>query len=413
MGRVSNRLSTLMLKKQLKPGLYADGNGLYLQVSRQETKAWVLRFMRAGVPRKMGLGPVSILANDGKVSLAQARQRAAEARSLLIDGIDPIEARKFRRIQAALEAAKTTTFRKCAEQYIEDNKAAWRNEKHAAQWTSTLAACVYPELGGLPVGGIDTELVLKVLRPIWREKPETASRVRGRIETILDWAKAHGYRDGENPARWRGHLENVLPAKSKIAAVAHHKAMPYGDVPAFVTLLRAKQEISSRALEFTVLTAARTGESIGARSSEFDLDAKTWTVPAERMKAGREHRVPLSDRAAEIVEPLIKTGREFVFEGAKPGRPLSNMAMLEMLRGMRGDGLTVHGFRSSFFDWGHDLTGHPKELLDIALAHTVADKVEAAYRRSDMFEKRRRLMADWASYCRGESAATSQAANEL
>lgn len=298
-----------------------------------------------------------------------------------------------------MEAAKTTSFRKCAEQYIEDNRAGWKNEKHAAQWEATLGTYVYPTLGNLPVGGVDTELVLKVLRPIWREKPETASRVRGRVETILDWAKAHGYRDGENPARWRGHLENVLPAKSKISTVTHHKAMPYNDVPGFMSTLRAKPEISARALEFTILTAARTGESIGARLIEVDLAAKTWTVDASRMKAGKEHRVPLCDRAIEILKPLLANGGEFVFEGARANRPLSNMAMLEMLRGMKGDGLTVHGFRSSFFDWGHDLTGHPKELLDIALAHTVADKVEAAYRRSDMFEKRRRLMADWANFC--------------
>lgn len=410
MARLAKRLSSLTLKKDLAPGLYADGDGLYLQVSEHKTKAWVFRFMRGGVPRKMGLGPVSTQPGDARISLAQARLKAGEARGLLIDGVDPIEARKFRRAQAALEAAKTTSFRKCAEQYIKDNKPGWKNEKHAAQWESTLLTYVYPTLGSLPVGGVDTELVLKVLRPIWHEKPETASRVRGRVETILDWSKAHGYRDGENPARWRGHLENVLPAKNKISTVTHHKAMPYSDVPAFMAQLRAKIEISARALEFTVLTAARTGEAIGARPAEFNLSARLWTVDPSRMKGGKEHRVPLSDRAVEIVRPLLANGCEFVFEGARPGRPLSNMAMLEMLRGMKGDGLTVHGFRSAFYDWGHDLTGHPKELLDIALAHVVADKVEAAYRRSDMFEKRQRLMADWADFCR---SAKSKSARSL
>ncbi|UGY27171.1 integrase arm-type DNA-binding domain-containing protein [Bradyrhizobium septentrionale] len=405
MARLANRLTTLTLKKDLDPGLYADGDGLYLQVSKQKTKAWVFRFMRAGKARKMGLGPVSIQPNDKRITLLQARQKAADARSLLVDGVDPIEVRKIRRAQIALEAAKATTFRECAEQYIEDNKAGWKNDKHAAQWKATLETYAYPELGALSVGGIDTGLVLKVLRPIWHAKPETASRVRGRIETILDWAKASGFRDGENPARWRGHLENVLPAKSKVSEVKHHKAMPYDEVPSFMTKLGTKAEISAKALEFTVLTAARTGEAIGARPSEFNLQTKIWTIPGERMKAKKEHRVPLCDRAVNIISPLIEKGTEYIFEGASVGKPLSNMAMLELVRGMVGVGLTVHGFRSSFFDWGHDVTGHPKELLDIALAHTVSDKVEAAYRRSDMFEKRRRLMRDWSEFCGGRDEA--------
>lgn len=404
MARQANKLTALTIRKKLAPGLYADGDGLYLQVSGYGTKAWIFRFMRIGRARKMGLGPVSVKAGDARITLSQARQKAAEARGLLVDGIDPIEARKLRRARAALEEAKGTNFKTCAQQYIEDNKPAWKNKKHAAQWEATLSSHAYPTLGNLPIGGIDTELVLKVLRPIWREKPETASRVRGRIETILDWAKAHGYRDSENPARWRGHLENILPAKSKIAAVVHHKAMPYSDVPSFMAELQLNPSISARALEFTILTAARTGETLGATPEEFDLAVKVWTIPAGRMKGGAEHRVPLCARAVAIAEPLIKNGKDVVFEGARINRPLSNMAMLQLLRGMmEGSGLTVHGFRSSFFDWGHDVTGHTKELLDIALAHKVADKVEAAYRRSDMFEKRRQLMNDWENYCFNEA----------
>jgi integrase len=396
--RATNRLTALTVRKALEPGLYADGGGLYLQVSRSHTKAWVFRFMRAGRARKMGLGPVSVRPDDKRITLADARQKAAEARSLLLDGIDPITAREQRRAAAALTEAKAIKFKVAAEQYIDDNAAGWRNEKHGGQWRSTLARYAYPVIGDLPVGDIDTGLVLKILRPIWNEKTETASRVRGRVEAILDWANTQGYRNGENPARWRGHLENVLPAKSKVSNVEHHRALPYPELPGFMVELRARDGISARALEFTILTVARTNETIGAVPAEFDLINKVWTIPASRMKAKVAHRVPLPARALEIIE-AVQTNQQFAFPGTSHDRPLSNMAMLELVRGMLGRGATVHGFRSTFMDWGHELTSHPKEMLDIALAHKVADKVEAAYRRGDMFEKRRRLMADWAEYC--------------
>jgi integrase len=388
------KISATKVATLKEPGRYAVGDGVYLQITGDSGRSWIFRYQRAGKARHMGLGPTDLL------SLKEARDRATEARKLLLDGIDPIEARNLRRTQQRMKDAKAITFRTCAEQYIADNKVAWRNEKHRAQWKSTLDTYAYPVIGALSVGDVDTGLVLKVLRPIWSEKPETAGRVRGRIETILDWAKAQGFREGENPARWRGHLESVLPAKAKVAKVQHHKAMPYADLAAFMAKLRRNESMSAKALEFTILTAARTGETIGATRSEIDMVQKVWIIPGSRMKASKDHRVPLCARAIEIIESL-KHNQEFLFPGANLNRPLSNMAMLEMLRGMTGNGITVHGFRSTFMDWGHEVTHYPKEMLDIALAHTVDDKVEAAYRRGDMFEKRRKLMADWASYCAG------------
>jgi integrase len=299
-----------------------------------------------------------------------------------------------------VQAARSVTFKKCAEDYIAEKEAGWRNEKHRAQWSATLETYAYPIFGNLPVAAVDLPLILKAIKPIWTTKSETAGRVRGRIESVLSYATVHGYRQGDNPARWRGHLDQILPAKAKVSTVKHHKAMPFNQLAAFLKALREKDDISAKALEFTILTAARTGETIGATPGEIDLKQKIWIVPVARMKAGKEHRVPLSNRAARIVESL-KHNQKFLFPGAGIDRPLSNMAMLEMLRGMVGAGFTVHGFRSSFMDWGHEVTDYPKEMLDIALAHTVSDKVEAAYRRGDMFEKRRALMADWERYLRG------------
>jgi integrase len=400
MGRPTNRLSALTIKKKLPPGLYADGGGLYLQVSQQKTKAWIFRFTRAGVPRKMGLGPVSVKTDDKRITLADARQKAAAARSLLIDGIDPIAARDARRAQTALAEAQAVTFKHCADEYIKDNKAGWKNEVHRRQWESTLDTYVHPTIGHLPVAGVNTALVLKILRPIWTTKSETANRVRGRIESVLDWAKTHTYRDGENPARWRGHLDNVLPARSKVRKVQHHKAIPYPEIPGFMASLRAMDSTSARALEFTILTAARTGEAIGSRWSELSDDDGIWTVPGERMKGGRDHRVPISDRARAVVATQ-KRGVGFIFPGSSKGKPLSNMAMLELLRGLRKDGSTVHGFRSAFRDWASEKTDHANEVVEMALAHVIESKVEAAYRRGDLFDKRRALMIDWADYCSG------------
>jgi integrase len=390
--RKTNKLTTLSVKRMSKPGLYGDGDGLYLQVAAGGTKAWILRYMRAGRARKMGLGPFPIL------SLVEARQKAFEGRRSLLQGIDPIDARNAARVEAVARAAKALTFTECGKAYIAAHQSGWRNEKHREQWSSTLGRYVFPVIGVLSVAAVDTALVLKVLEPIWNSKPETASRLRGRIEAILDWAKARGYRDGENPARWRGHLDKLLPAKGKISTVQHHKAIPYRELPSFMARLRSRAEISAQALEFTILTAARTGETLGALPHEFDLDRRIWTIPAERMKASKEHRVPLCDRAIEIIS-LQRHNYKFVFPGVKLDASLSNMAMLEMLRGMVGIGFTVHGFRSAFMDWAHEVTSYPKEMMDIALAHTVSDKVEAAYRRGDMFDKRRQLMTDWQRYC--------------
>jgi integrase len=407
MARPTNRLSTLTVKKDLPPGLYADGGGLYLQVSQQATKAWIFRFTRAGKPRKMGLGPVSTKPNDKRITLADARQKAAAARSLLIDGIDPIAARNARRAQEALAEAQGVSFKHCADEYLRDNEASWKNAVHRRQWASTLKTYVHPVIGHLPVAGVDTGLVLKILRPIWSAKPETANRVRGRIETILDWAKTHSYRQGDNPARWKGHLDNVLPKRSKVKRVRHHPALPYPDVPDFVAELRKVDGITARAIEFTILTAARTGAVIGAIWDEMDLDAKVWAVDPERGGTKidgddpKPRRVPLSDRAVEILKALPREkGNPHVFVGQKRGNALSNMAMLEMMREMR-PAYVPHGFRSTFKDWCSETTSYPNEVSEAALWHVVADKVEAAYRRGDLFEKRRQLMADWAKYCTG------------
>ena len=292
------------------------------------------------------------------------------------------------------------TFAACAERYIASHKVGWRNPKHAAQWPATLGTYVYPVFGSLPVQAVDVGLVMKAIEPIWVQKPETAGRVRGRIERVLDWATARGYRQGENPARWRGHLENLLPKKSKVRRVEHHAALPYVEIGAFMAELRQQEGVPARALEFAILTAARTGEVIGAKWDEIDLDERLWTVPAERMKAGKEHRVPLSDVALAIVEERRKIQQDdHIFPGGKAGRPISNMAMLMLLRRMgRGD-LTAHGFRSSFRDWAAERTTFPAEVAEMALAHTVSDKVEAAYRRGDLFQKRRYLMEAWAKFC--------------
>jgi integrase len=398
--REGNKLSAAAVRNASKPGLYGDGHGLYLQVSVFGTKAWIFRFMLDGVARKMGLGPLHT------VSLKEARAEALEARKLVRRGIDPIEAEKAKRRQEKLEAAKAITFKECADRYIEANRAGWKNDKHAEQWVSTFnetrrGRLKFPAatdaINDLPVSAIDTGLVLKVLEPIWTKTPESASRIRGRIEAVLDWAKVRQYREGENPARWRDHLKQALPARSRLKR-GHHDAVAYADMPAFMAALRAKDGVSARALEFTILTAARTGETIGAKWSEIDPDTNIWTIPAARMKAGREHRVPLCDRAIEILAELPREG-DFVFVGSRSGKPLSNMAMLELVRGMRGKGATVHGFRSSFRDWGAEQTAYPNEMLELALAHAVGDKVESAYRRGDMMEKRRRLMSDWADFC--------------
>jgi integrase len=395
----TDRLTALKLTRvKKKPGMYADGGGLYLQVTSGGA-SWVLRYMLAGRARYMGLGPLALY------GLADARTRALDAKRLRYDGIDPIEARKAARARAALDAAKAITFKDAAETYIGVHSAGWKGAKVKRLWEATLAAYAEPIVGTLPVQAIDTALVLKVLEPIWTNKPETAGRVRQRIEAILDWAKVRGYREGENPARWRGHLDVLLPARAKVRKVEHHAALPYPEIGSFMAALRQHEGTGARALELAILTAARTGETIGATWGEIDLDGKVWTIPAERMKAGKEHRVPLSARAVEIVKEMRELAGEdalpdsFLFPGAKRCRPLSNMAFLMLLRRMGRDDLTAHGFRSTFRDWAAERTSYPGAVAEMALAHIVSDKVEAAYRRGDLFEKRRRLMDEWARYC--------------
>jgi len=391
--RTLHRLSAVKVAKLHEPGRYADGGGLYLQVSAYKTKAWTFRYQLNGTPRLMGLGALHT------VTLAEARDTARECRKLIRNGIDPIEQKRAKRLQAALEGARGVTFKDAADQYIEAHKASWKNPAHAAQWPATLGAYAYPTIGHLSVASIDTGMMSKVLSPIWTKKPETASRVRGRIEAVLDWATVHGFRRGENPARWRGHLDKILPKRSKVRKVRHHAALPYAEIGAFIVDLRKQEGVSARALEFTILTCARTGETIGAKWSEIDVGKKLWTVPGDRMKSGREHRVPLSDRAIAILKALPRENdSDWVFIGGKAGRPLSNMAMLELMRGLDVDAVP-HGFRSTFRDWAAEQTNFPHELAEMALAHAVSDKVEAAYRRGDMFEKRRKLAAAWATYC--------------
>ena len=394
MNRDSNRLTAVKIAKVTRPGRYGDGGGLLLQVSRWRTKAWLFRFERDGRERQMGLGPASTL------SLAEARERARECRKILLDGRDPIEVRNAERMQRRTETARAVTFKACAERYIAAHEASWGNQKHREQWKSTLARYAYPIIGDLSVSAIDTALVVKVIEALWATKPETAARLRGRVESVLNWATVRGFRAGDNPARWRGHLDKLLPARGKVKPVKHQAALPYAEMPTFMADLRSRDGISARALELTILTAGRTGEVIGARWSEFDVEAKVWTIPAERMKGGREHRVPLNDRAVAILTALPREGDGdgFVFIGARADRPLSNMAMLELMRGLR-PGYVPHGFRSTFRDWAAETTNYQNHIVEMALAHVVGDKVEAAYRRGDLFEKRRRLMGDWARYC--------------
>lgn len=390
MAREVHRLSAKVVEKAKRPGYYADGGNLYLQVSSSLTKSWIFRYTRQGRSHEMGLG-------SGRVfSLAEARSKASDTRRLLGEGLDPISAREGRRTRERLEKASTLTFAKCAEKYIAAHRAGWRNPKHISQWENTLETYAGQIIGRLAVKDVDTALVLRVLGPIWTKKPETATRLRGRIERILDWARVMGYRAGENPARWRGHLDKLLPAALNRKNREHLAALPYDEIGAFVVDLRAREAIAARALEFAILTAARTGEVIGARSDEIDVDKALWTIPAARMKAGREHRVPLSPRALQIAK--AQPEGLFLFAGGKVKQGLSNMALLEVLRRMGRDGLTVHGFRSTFRDWASERTSYPREVCEMALAHAISNKVEAAYRRGDLFEKRRKLMLDWAKY---------------
>ena len=403
MTRQTSKLSTLLVQRMSQPGRYADGGGLYLQVSQvsgKVTKSWLFRFMQKGKAREMGLGSVTL------VTLAEARAKALEHRKSLLNEVDPIEVREKAREQHRIEAAKRVTFDYCAAAYIDSHRAGWKNTKHADQWKNTIATYVSPIMGHLPVQAIDTALVTRVLEPIWKTKTETASRVRSRIELILGWATARKHRTGENPARWRGHLDKLLPKPSKVQQVEHHSALPLNELGAFMEQLRTNDGVASRALEFLILTATRTGETLGARWDEIDLDRATWTIPAERMKAKKEHKVPLSPTAIQILKTQRDANKgEYVFTTGNGDKPLSNMAMLAVLRRMK-TGVTSHGFRSTFRDWAAERTNYPREVAEMALAHTIGDKVEAAYRRGDLFEKRKRLMTEWAKFCSRQSVGT-------
>lgn len=392
-GRTLHRLSPRRVVTVAARGFYADGGGLYLQVAKGGSKSWVFRFKVDGRDHWHGLGSARA------IGLAEARERAAECRRLRAYDVDPIAKRLSERAARRVEAASALTFKAAAERFVAAHRAVWRSEKHAGQWETTLATYAYPVFGDLPVAAVDTGLVLRALEPIWTSKPETASRLRQRIERVLSWATARGYRKGENPARWRGHLDQTLPARAKMKPVAHHAALPFQELPAFMAALGAQAGLAARALAFAILTAARTGEVLGATWAEIDLDTMVWTVPAERMKSGREHRVPLSDRALAIVlAARDMTVSEFVFPGGRRGRPLSNMALLMVLRRMGRPDLTAHGFRSTFRDWAAETTSHPSEVVEMALAHAMGDKVEAAYRRGDLFAKRRALIDEWAAF---------------
>jgi integrase len=392
MARKIERLTAIKVNTIKEKGRYADGGGLYLQVGPTGGKAWLFRFTLNGRPREMGLGAVNA------VSLKKAREKAAECRGRLADDIDPLAVRHSERAAKRLSDANTMTFDACATAYIKAHRSGWKNAKHAEQWTNTLKTYCNPVFGSLPVQEVSTAHVMRVLEPLWRTKTETAARIRGRIEQVLSWAQVHGYRSGENPARWRGHLDKLLAAPTKVKKSTHHAALPYAEIGSFWGDLKAQDGVAARALQFVVLTAVRTSEAIGAKWSEVDLDKEVWTIPAERMKARREHRVPLSDTAVQLLKALPRKG-DFVFPGGKPKKPLSNMAMLTLLKRMGRDDLTVHGFRSTFRDWASEVSTFPSEVAEAALAHVVADKTEAAYRRGDLFEKRRKLMQSWAAYC--------------
>ena len=390
-------LSARSVQVEKRPGYHRYGPGLYLQVASGGTKAWIFRFKSpvTGKQREMGLGALTIL------SLAKARERAIECRQQMLTGADPIEERNSGRRVQQLEQARAITFQQAAEQCIDSKKHEWKNAKHGQQWVNTLTTHAYPTIGKLSVAALDTSLVLKVLEPIWVTKAETASRVRQRIETVWDWAKARGYVAGENPARLRGHLDKILSKTSKIKRVKHHAALPYKNINAFITSLRKQKGSAPLALEFLILTACRTSEVTGARWSEVDLDTKIWTIPADRMKAGREHRVALCDRADAILTS-INTNRkpeEFIFHGWKTGTGLSNGAMLVLMGKMKFGQYTPHGFRSCFRDWAaEEAHGFQNETVEQALAHTIKNQVEAAYRRGDQLERRRELMGEWGHY---------------
>ncbi len=394
MGRKAKELGPLAVNRLTTPGLHFVGGvaGLALQATASGARSWVLRIQVGDKRRDMGLGGFP------DVTLASARDAARTARAKVKEGVDPIANARALRSALKAEQAAAKTFKVCALAYIDTHEAGWRNAKHAQQWRNTLQTYAYPLIGELLVRDVGLPQVLAVLEPIWTKKTETASRLRGRLESVLDWATTRGYRAGLNPARWRGHLDTVLPAARSVANAGHHSALPVGEVGAFMQSLRDQAGMSARALEFTILTAARSGEVRGARWNEIDLDAAVWSCPGERMKAGKEHRVPLSDAALAILAALPHEGHDTLVFASPRGGMLSDMSLTAVLRRMKVDAVP-HGFRSTFRDWCAERTNYPREVAEMALAHAIGDKVEAAYRRGDLFEKRRKLMNDWAAFC--------------
>lgn len=394
--RQSHRLTVRRIETIARLGLagfHADGDNLYLDAKSLPGINWVFRFKRGGVAHDMGLGPWPL------VGLAEARELALDCRRKLRAGIDPLTERQAARAAQKAERAKVMTFKQCAEAYIAAFEANWKNAKHAAQWPATLENYAYPVIGALPVASIDTALVVRVLSPIWYDKAETASRLRGRIERILGWAATSGFRPrSENPARWRDHLDHLLPARSAVAPGKHHAALPWAKLPDFMACLAREEGLGALALRFTILTCTRTSEALGARWDEISLDDKLWIIPPERMKAGKEHRIPLADATMEILRTVqCLPPSPFVFP-ANRRRPVSSMIMLMTLRRIGRTDLTVHGFRSTFSDWCAERTNFPSELREMALAHAIGNKVEAAYRRGDLFAKRRQLANAWAKF---------------
>ncbi|GGC79537.1 tyrosine-type recombinase/integrase [Vreelandella lutescens] len=394
MGKLTTK-GVQKLVRESNPGMTNDGDGLYLKIGKGAGASWIYRFRWNGKLRDMGLGSFA------DCSLSEARVVAAEQRKLVKQGIDPLAARE----QKSDPVAGPVTFTHCAARYIQSHRRSWRNAKHARQWVSTLKTYARPVIGNLPVENVTTQDILKVLTPIWTVKNETAKRVQGRIENVLDYAAAHEYRDPVNPARWRGHLDKLLAKPSRVQKVTHHPAMPYDEVAIFVSSIQAYNSVSSKALQFLILTTTRTSEVLNAEWHEIDMGKATWLIPAARMKANREHRVPLSKQAMDLLHSLQRVrGNNFLFPGMKVGRPLSNMSLLQFMRGLgygpsgeKGN-YVPHGFRSSFRDWTGEVTSYPRDVAEMALAHTIENKVEAAYRRGDLFEKRRQMMQGWADF---------------
>lgn len=397
--RTSQQLSALSITRIKEPGYYSDGGNLFLQVTKTGAKSWIFRYGKNGKKHEIGLGPLR------DIPLAKAREKALQCRLQILEGLDPLEQRKARMLALKADAAQQITFKQCAEKLIHSKRGGWKNAKHAQQWENTLAAYVYPHIGDLPTSSIDTAAVRKCIDPIWSTKTETANRVRQRIEAVMDWAKTHGHRTGDNPAAWHGHLEHVMAEPVKLKNRKNHAALAVNEISSFTASIRKHPGTSARALEFLILTAARTREVTEATWAEIDFEKATWTIHAGRMKAKTEHTVPLSPAAVELLKKIKPEDdvTEWVFPGGRKGKPLSNMAMLELLRGMGtkdtdGNPATVHGFRSTFRQWAAEHTDYPREVAEHALAHKLPDKVEAAYQRSTLFVKRRALMNDWAAF---------------